>query len=314
VRAALVHEWRSPPAFADVPEVTRRQGETLVEVQAATVSHLDVTVASGEFSVSPPLPYVPGVEGAGIVVESDTLPRGQQVIVRDGRLGLTCDGAWRERASVADEDLLPLDIALPPSIAATFFTPVTTAHVALFDVGRLQAGQTVLVSGAAGAVGSVAVQLARSAGCQVIAVQSRASRPATPPPGVTVVTLDDDAARTRLRASRPADLLVDTIGGEGLGDRLSWVRPGGRVACVGYTAGTAAVLDLPNWLYADVALSPVNMIARRERAEQVARQLLPDIASGAIRLQVEEFPIERVAEAWQKVNSRTASGRAVIRF
>jgi NADPH2:quinone reductase len=61
-------------------------------------------------------------------------------------------------------------------------------------------------------------------------------------------------------------------------------------------------------------LSPVNMIARRERAEQVARQLLPDIASGAIRLQVEEFPIERVAEAWQKVNSRTASGRAVIRF
>jgi NADPH2:quinone reductase len=301
MRAALIHAWKSPPAFAEIPDVTRAHGETLVDIQAATVSHLDVTVASGEFSLSPPLPYVPGVEGAGIVVESDALARGQQVIVRDGALGLTRDGAWRERVSVADDDLLPLDITLPPSVAATFFTPVTTAYVALFDVGRLEPGQTVLVSGATGAVGSVAVA-------------SRASRAAQFPDGVSVVALDDETTSARLRASRPADLLIDTIGGEGLGDRVTWVRPGGRVACVGYTAGTTATIDLPNWFFADVSLHPVNMITRRGRAQDIARQVLPDIASGAIRLQVEEFPIEQVAVAWQKLNSRTANGRAVLRF
>jgi NADPH2:quinone reductase len=172
MRAALIHEWKSAPTFAEIPEVTRRPGETLIRIEAATVSHLDVTVATGEFTVRPELPYVPGVEGAAVVVESDTLPPGQQVIIRDGALGLVNDGVWREHASVPAGDLVPLDLPLPPSVAATFFTPVTTAYAALFDIGDLRPGQTVLVSGASGAVGSVAVQLARSAGCEVVALLS----------------------------------------------------------------------------------------------------------------------------------------------
>lgn len=314
MRAALIHEWNSAPVVADVPRVSRRPGETLVRIEAATVSHLDMTVASGEFVTRPPLPYVPGVEGAAVVVESDTMSSGQQVIFRDGALGLTSDGAWREFASVPDNALVPLDEPLPPPIAATFFTPVTTAYIALFDIGCLQPGQTVLISGAAGSVGSVAVQLAQKAGCDVIALVSSKSRLRQLPEGVRGVALDDEAVLAQLRETRPADLHLDTIGGDGLADRLSWVRFGGRVACLGYTAGTTFSVDLPNWFFSDVAILPVNLLSREARAQEVARDLLPQIANGEIGFNIEEFRIEQVAEAWEMLSSRKITGRAVIRF
>ncbi|MGY6655467.1 quinone oxidoreductase family protein [Amycolatopsis sp. TRM77291] len=314
MRAALIHEWKSGPVLTDLPEVPRHPGETLVRIEAATVSHLDATVASGEFVTSPDLPYVPGVEGAAVVVESDTLPVGQQVIFRDGALGLTGDGSWREYASIPDNVLVPLQTQLPPSIAATFFIPVTTAYIALFDIGSLQPGQTVLISGATGAVGSVAVQLAKSAGCDVIALVSRKSRLQLLPDDVHGIALDDESALAELRETRPADLHLDTIGGPGLGDRISWVKFGGRVACVGYTAGATFTLDLPNWFFSDVAILPVNLLSREARAQEVARDLLPQVASGAIGFDIQEFPIEQVAEAWEKLNSRKVTGRAVLRF
>ncbi|MEU3855160.1 zinc-binding dehydrogenase [Streptomyces sp. NPDC029554] len=314
MRAALIHQWKSAPASSHVPEVARRPGETLVRIEAATVSHLDVTVASGDFSVSPCLPYVPGVEGAAVVVESDVFAPGRQVIFRDGPLGLSDHGTWREYASVPDHVLMPLDVPLSPSVAATFFTPATTAYVALFDVGGLQAGQTVLVSGATGAVGSVAVQLAKSAGCDVIALVSRRSRLERLPDGVQGVALDDEEALSELRETRPVDLLVDTIGGEGLSDRISWMKFGGRVACLGYTAGTSFSINLPTWFFSDVAILPVNLLTKGDRAKEVARELLPQIASGDIKFDIEEFAIEQVAEAWEKLNSGRVTGRAVIRF
>ncbi|MFJ9587970.1 quinone oxidoreductase family protein [Streptomyces acidicola] len=314
MRAALIHQWKSAPVFADLPEVTRSPGETLVRIEAATVSHLDVTVASGEFALSPDLPYVPGVEGAAVVVESEVFRPGQQVIFRDGGLGLSENGSWREYASVPDNVLVPLEITLPPSTAATFFTPVTTAYVALFDIGGLQPGQTVLVSGATGAVGSVALQLAGSAGCDVIALVSRRSRLARLPDGVQGVALDDEEALAKLREARPVDLYIDTIGGEGLSDRISWVKPGGRVACLGYTAGTTFSVDLPNWFFSDVAILPVNLLNKEARAQEVARELLPRIAKAEIGFDIEEFTIEQAAEAWEKLNSGQVTGRAVIRF
>ncbi|MGC7100645.1 quinone oxidoreductase family protein [Amycolatopsis lurida] len=314
MRAALIREWKSAPVLADLPEVVRQPGETLVRIEAATVSHLDVTVASGEFVTSPSLPYVPGVEGAALVVESDTLAPGQQVIFRDGALGLTHDGSWREYASVPDHVLVPLEVPLSSPVAATFFIPVTTAYIALFDIGGLQSGQTVLISGATGAVGSIAVQLAKSAGCHVIALVSRASRLPQLPDGVQGVAGDDEATLAELRKTRPVDLHLDTIGGPGLADRLSWVRPGGRVACLGYTAGTTFSVDLPNWFYSDVAILPVNLLSREARAQKVALDLLPRIANGEFRFDIQEFPIEQIAEAWGKLNSREVAGRAVIRF
>lgn len=314
MRAARIHGWNAAPVIDDLAEPVRRPGETLVRIDAAAVGHLDVTVATGEFALRPPLPYVPGVEGSATVLESDTFAPGTQVIFRDGAMGLDRDGTWRERAAVSDDALVPLAIRLDPGVAATFFVPATTAYVALHDIGGLQAGQTVLISGSTGAVGSMAVQVARAAGANVIALVSRAQSLADLPEGVAGVALDDEDAVAKLAAERPADLLLDTIGGSGLGERIGWVRFGGKAACLGYTAGTKFTIDLPTWFFTDVAILPVNLLSREERAQAVALELLPRIADGTIGVEVAEFPLDQAAEALERLRTGRVRGRAVILF
>src|SRR5262249_22008355 len=138
MRAARFHGWETAPVVENVPEPVRREGEVLVEVRAAAVAHLDVTISGGDFGMKPPLPYIGGVEGAGVVLEADQdsgIAAGTQVMLRGGGLGMLRDGTWCERISVPRKVATPLDPALPPEIAATFFVPATTGYVAVHDVG-----------------------------------------------------------------------------------------------------------------------------------------------------------------------------------
>jgi NADPH2:quinone reductase len=314
MRAARIHAWNHPPQIDTVANPAPHAGETLVRVDAATVSHLDITVSGGDFDLVPPLPYVPGCEGAGTVVASDTFAVGSQVIFRDGAVGLDRDGTWQELVSVPDAALLELPVRLDPALAATFFVPVSTAYVALHDIGRLQPGQAVAVTGATGAVGAMAVQLAMRTGADVVGVVSRTERLAALPDGVRGVALDDQAQLADLERRRPFDLLVDTVGGEALGRRIGWVSAGGTAVCLGYTAGTSLAIDLPGWFFADVTLRPVNLMRHEARAEAVALELLPEIADGRLRVAVEEFPLEHAATALARLIRGEVDGRAVLRL
>ncbi|MFT4287521.1 quinone oxidoreductase family protein [Nocardioides sp.] len=314
MRAARIHDWKTAPVLEDLPYPQRAPGSTLVRLTAATVSHLDLTVQTGEFDLVPPLPYVPGCEGAGVVVESDTLAFDTQVIFRDGAIGLDRDGTWQEFICVPDDTLVALTPTVDPAIAATFFTPTATAAVALFEVGGLEPGQTVMITGATGAVGSMAVQLAHDAGARVLALVSGSARLAGLPAGVSGVALDDEAAVAELARDRPADLLVDTIGGAGLSERIGWVRPGGAVASLGYTAGTEFTIDLPAWFFSSVRILPVNLMAHQPQAKNYAAELLPKFADGTLGLRIEEFSLGQAAEALEKLATHQIAGRAVIRF
>ena len=263
MRAARFHQWGAAPVAEDVAEPTRAAGEVLVQVQAGAVAHLDVTVAGGDFGLKPSLPYIGGVEGAGVVLEAEALAQiapGAQVILRGGGLGVLRDGTWAERVSVPLKSVTVLASPLPPEVAATFFVPATTAYVALHDVARVRPGEHVIVVGAAGAVGSMAAQQALAAGARVTGVVGRADQLADVPRGVDAVDLTSADAVASLAAERPAALLIDTLGGDGLIARTRWVRPGGRAVVIGYVTGPRTEIDLPSWLLDDVALLPVNMI------------------------------------------------------
>lgn len=314
MRAARIHNWNTDPVIEELPDPVRLPAHTLLRIDAATVSHLDVTVASGNFTLRPSLPYVPGCEGAATVIESDTFRPGTQVIFRDGAIGLDRDGTWREEAVVPDEILMALDIELAPTTAATFFMPTTTAAVSLFEVGGLQPRQTVLISGATGAVGSMAVQLALQAEANVIALVSRGTQLCALPKNVVGVALDDGEAIDWLAKDRPADLLLDTIGGSGLSRRIGWVRFGGKVVCLGYTAGTEFTIDLPNWFFSDVAILPVNLMNHATSALKYAREFLPKIADGSLKIDVDEFSLEELVDALERLSAGHLDGRAVIRF
>ena len=137
MKAARVHAWREAPRIEDLPEPIGGEGLSLVRMHAATVGHIDRSVWSGTFMRSPGLPYVPGVEAAGIVIRSSVFEPGQRVWLRGAGLGITRDGTWREVIEAPDHALGALPDDVPFELGSAFFSPCTSAWVALHDVARV---------------------------------------------------------------------------------------------------------------------------------------------------------------------------------
>ncbi|MDH6455659.1 NADPH2:quinone reductase [Streptomyces sp. SAI-119] len=312
MRAVRFHAWGAPPVLDELPEPVRAPGEVLVQVTAGGVSHLDATVAAGDFQLKPALPYIGGVEGAGTVLESDAdsgPAPGTQVVLRGGGLGLLRDGTWAERVSVKRKAVTPLAAPLDPAVAASFFVPATTAYVALHDIARIGQDEDVIVVGAAGAVGAMVTQQALAAGARVTGVVGREEQLADVPKGAEAVTLDDAEG---LAQDRSATLLVDTLGGAGLIGRSRWVQRGGRAVVIGYVAGPHVELDLPSWLLDEVALLPVNMIRQERRAREVSGDLVRRLSGGELTLAVEEFRLGDAPAALDALRGGRVRGRAVL--
>lgn len=301
MKALRVHAWGEAPRLDDIPPPARAPGHSLVRIHAASVGHIDHTIWGGNFGLKPPLPYLPGTEAAGVVLEGDRYPPGTRVWLRGAGLGTRRDGTWREIVDAPDASMGELPVSLPFSLGASFFSPSTAAWGALFDVGQWEAGESVLVTGAGGAVGSIAVQLARTAGASARAVVTEGSRP---PEGIESVRVED--------LKPEAALLIDNVGGDVLPRALRGVAPGGRAVLVGYTAGTELKLDLPQAMLADVALHPLNMVRREAAARQWAPELLARLADGRLKLAVEEIPFEQGSEVLPALPQRRGRGRAVL--
>jgi len=312
MRAIRFHDWRDAPVIDELPEPVAGDGEVLVRIQAAGLSHLDLTVASGTFSFKPTLPYTAGVEGSGVVVSGAGFEPGTQVLVRGGGIGLRRDGTWAEYMAAPAKAVSALSAPLEPAVAATFFQPTSTAHVALHDIARIQDGEQVIVVGAAGAVGGQVVQQALRAGAHVTGVVSRADQLARLDPAAEGLLLDDSEGLAALAKERTATLLIDTIGGAQLPERVRWVAPGGRAVLVGYVAGTTFEVDLPSWLLEDVALLPMNMIRREPRARELSADLAQQLAAGQLSLEVETFGPEQVPEALARLAAGEVAGRAAL--
>ncbi|SET15995.1 zinc-binding alcohol dehydrogenase family protein [Variovorax sp. OV084] len=290
MKAVRIHGFDAIPVLEEIADPVARPGRTLVRMEAATVGHIDRTVWRGSFLRHPPLPYTPGVEAAGVVMASERYAVGQRVWLRGSGLGTLFDGTWCEQIDAPDEALGLLPDAVPMALGAAFFSPTTSAWVALHEVAKLQAGEQVLVTGASGAVGSLVMQLARDAGCTVTAVNPDAA----PPPAAS------------------ADLLIDTVGGDVLAKVLPSVRPGGRAVLVGYTAGPTLQLDIAHFLQRDVALLPLNMFRREATGRAAAPELLARLADGRLHLDVQPFALADAAHALEWIAQRGHRGRAVL--
>jgi NADPH2:quinone reductase len=290
VKAVRIHGFNATPVLEEVADPVARPGRTIVRMEAATVGHIDRTVWRGSFLRHPPLPYTPGVEAAGVVVSSERYQAGQRVWLRGSGLGTLFDGTWCEQIEAPDEALGLLPDAVPMPLGAAFFSPTTSAWVALHEVAKLQAGERVLVTGASGAVGSLVMQLARDVGCVAVAVAPDADSPPV----------------------ASADLLIDTVGGNVLARTLPAVRPGGRAVLIGYTAGPTLSLDIAHFLQRDVALLPLNMFRREAEGRAAALELLARLADGRLHLEVRPFALADAAAALDWIAQRGHRGRAVL--
>ncbi|MPY60061.1 quinone oxidoreductase family protein [Streptomyces spongiae] len=308
-RALVLEEFGSLPRLMDRPVPEPRAGHTLVRMLAAQVAHLDLNVVDGAFGILPDLPAVPGTNGCGVVLASDSHPEGALVRVNGKGLGLRRDGCWRDHAVVPDAAVTAVPDGTDPALACSFFTPAGTAWAAVHDVAAVRPGERVLVTGASGAVGALTVQLAARAGAEVIGVVGRPAKLAhvpAPAKAVLAAELSPDAVGGQI------DALIDTVGGLVLRDCLGLVRPRGRAALVGYTAGRELTLDLADWLLADVALLPVNLMNRGGEVAADVEGLQADLTSGELTLPIERHAPDRLAEAVRRLRTGEAIGRVVL--
>lgn len=305
--AARIHAWGAPPQLDEIPQPVRQPGHSLVAVAAAALARLDIAVAAGTFAQLPPLPYIMGVDGAGMVLESESYPAGTRVRIRGGGVGTGRDGTCAERISVPDEALYPIAANVDYCTAATFFSPCATAYAAVTLIGRLQPGETVAVAGAAGAVGRMVVQLAAAGGAaRILGIEADREHAAQVLPAA-----EPRWGPESLRAADRTDLLVDMSGGQQLADLVASMRPGGRAVLVGYAAGTEVTLNLPVLLAADVRLLPMNLIRWASKLDGAADELLARIAASELTFDYVTAPLAHVAHHVQCLRNSTI-GRLAI--
>ncbi|GAB3210214.1 NADPH:quinone oxidoreductase family protein [Nocardia tengchongensis] len=321
MRAAVVSKLEGPEAIEvlDIPEPVAYPGGVVIDVHAAGIAFPDVLMTRGLYQMKPPLPYVVGCEVGGIVREA---PEGSHVKPGDRVIALTLLGNAAAEVAVAPADMvfeLPDNVSLE-SGAGVLFNDLTV-HFCLRNRGRLAPGETVLVHGAAGGIGTSTLRMAQALGAgRVIAVVSTEEKAEVARAnGATDVVLTDGwlAAVKELTGGRGVDIVLDPVGGDRFTDSIRSLASGGRVLVVGFTAG-----DIPTVKVNRLLLKNVEVIGAawgewvmthpgylREQWAEVA----PLLANGKISPpEPVLYSLAHTAEAVSALDKRTATGKVVV--
>ena len=308
MRAAIVSEYRAPPAPGDRPAPQAAEGKALVELRAAALNPADLAIASGSFPAgSPPLPYVPGIEGVGTVLESGRFAPGTRVWASGRGLGVGSDGTFAEQFAASDEILVEVPAGADDLLAASVGVVGLAGWLPLAWLAPVRPGETVLVLGATGSVGTVAVQAAKILGAgKVVAVGRDAGRLAhvCELGADEAVELGGDDFRERLAAAvdgAPPTLVLDTLWGPPLEAAAAVAGPGARIVHVGQAAGPTATIvsGLVRGKQLQI-LGYSNFAVPQDAVAQGYADVVEHAVAGRIRVDAEAVPLEQVAEAWAR--------------
>jgi NADPH2:quinone reductase len=310
MRALRVTAEDGPDAVT-VDDVPEPDGDLVVAVRAAGVSFPDLLMTRGEYQVRQPLPFTLGWEAAGDVIRA---PDGGPFAVGDRVMTLNF-GAHAEQMATAPEATFPLPDALSYEEGAALPLNYLTAIAALDRRGDLQAGEKVLVHGAAGGVGTASIQVAKALGAEVVAaVSTEAKAEIARRAGADQVVIGEDF---RSQLADPVDLIVDPVGGtERFKESLRSLASEGRVIVVGFTSGEIPEIKVNRLLLrnVDVRGCSFGVLATDPAgiADTVAR--LTDLAgTGAIRPLIgSSYPLEQGREALRELDERRATGKVVL--
>jgi NADPH:quinone reductase-like Zn-dependent oxidoreductase len=309
VRAALVTQYGEPPVLGtrDLPHPG--PGQCRVRVTAAPVVPLDLLCASGEsYFGHPALPYVPGVQGVGVVERGDTLPDGTRVWFNTDAGMRPGDGSHAEAAVVAEAETVSVPDDVPDSLAAALGLSAVAAWMALTWRGALEPGEGVLVLGAGGVVGQVAVQAAVALGAgQVIAATRRTSaretalaRGATSVVDLSGAGAVELAARMLAAADGNIHLVIDPVCGEAATAALQVLADGGRLVHLGASGGPIASFSSAavRSKSLDVRGYTNNSLSTEQRAEALSR-VFALAGAGHCDVKHHVVPLDHVADAWR---------------
>ena len=318
---AVVCRELGPPERLLLEQVASRplrEGEVRVAIRAAGINFPDILMAAGEYQLKPELPFTPGVEAAGDVVEADAAARarvGDKVIVKMRH------GAYSDEAVVVPTQLTRLPDNFDYAEGATFLAGHGTAHHALVDRAQLAAGEVLLVHGAGGGVGLAAVEIGKLLGATVIAAASSEQKLAVAKArGADHLVLYSrepfrDAVK-RITDGRGADVVFDPVGGQVFENSLRCIAWGARLLVIGFTGGVGlARTNLVLIKGASVLGVRAGEAARKNPALGAARlqALLQWAEQGRIRPNISHrLPLEEFATAMRLLIDRKAIGRVAL--
>ena len=321
MRAAMLSELGGPDSLAvvEVPEPAGAHpmgvgGRLLVEVHVAGVSFPDLLRSRGEYQMRPELPFATGAEVSGVVVEADPetgFGAGERVA------GLTHWGGVAEYALTMPQHTVRLPDSMSFVQGAALYLNYATAWYALHRLA-VTPDETVLVQGAAGGVGSAALELIEGRSVAVVSSdeKERAAR-AVGADEVVRATGDWLAEVRELTGGRGVQAVVDPVGGDRFLDSIRALAIGGRLAVVGFTGGSIPELKVNRLLLRNLTVHGVEMVAMDKEypgtVEMVNAAIEQAAADGRIKTLVgATFPLEAAAEALRLLERREAIGKVVV--
>lgn len=325
MRAMQITQLTGPASaleLAEVPEPEASHPMTpgrgvIVDVRAAGVSFPELLQTRGEYQVKPELPFIPGSEVGGVV---RTAPESARVQPGDRVAAFCALGGFAEVAVAPDYFTFKLPEQLDFAQGAALVLNYHTAYFSLRLRGRLQQGETVLVHGAAGGVGTAALQVAKGLGATTIAVVSsddkeRVARQA----GADHVLRSDDAWKDQAKevSDGGVDVVIDPVGGDRFIDSLRSLRTGGRVVVVGFTGGSIPEVRVNRLLLTNTEVVGAGwgagVMSHPEKIAEIGAAVDDLIAAGAVAPVVgARYPLERAGEALELLERRGATGKVVL--
>lgn len=291
------------------------EGQVLIAVKAAGVSFPEVLQTRGLYQMKPPVPFTPGSEVAGEVIAADDssgFKPGDRVV------GFTLLGGFAEQA-IAQADLV---FHLPDSVSyeqgASLPLNYLTAYFALIERGHLVEGESVLVHGAAGGVGTAAIQVAKAFGAgRVVAVTSTPGKGAVAMEAGADEFVLADGFKDAVKANGGVDLVVDPVGGDRFTDSLRCLNDDGRMLVIGFTAGDIPTVQVNRLLLNNLSVVGVGwgayVLKRPGRIGEEWAAILPHIESGALNPVIgSTFALDRASEALALIDDRKATGKVIL--
>jgi len=315
MRALRFHQFGAPSVLQieDIARPNPGNGEALVQIQAAAINMSDVKNVAGQFSATT-LPRTPGRDFAGVVVAG---PRyeGKQVWSSAPGLGLTRDGVQAEYAVVPAECLSLLPANLTPQQASAIGVPFITAWVCI-QRAALAAGETILIVGAAGAVGQAATQIAVWQKAHVLAA-AISSTPVAGAEAVINTTTEDVRERVlALTDGRGVDVVLDTVGGPMFEPVLRSLRIGGRQVVITSTRDRRVSFDLVDFYHNELHLMGVDSMKLTSlEVGEIADKLRLGFETGALRTpSLESVPFSEAVTAYEAVAHGQSGAKYVLTF
>ena len=311
-------------AIETLPDLAPGPGEVVVDVKTAVVNYPDLLVITGRYQVTPPTPFAPGKEAAGVVHAVG--PGVTHIHVGDRVLVHVEYGAYATQIAVKESQCFALPDGMGFVDAASVGMAAQTAWFALHDRGGFQAGQSVLVTGANGAVGQAATQLVAALGGSALAAASNLERARAALAGTHChfIDLSVPDLRNGLRqqvhdvtAKQGVDIVIDTLGADVFDAALRTLAWCGRIVTVGFAAGRIPEVKANYLLVKNISASGLQWSDYRDRVpERVARAhvaMLDLWERGLLRCpNIQTLPMAEFAQALQAIETRQAPGRLVL--